>query len=437
MQTVEISSTRELRAFFAGLDADWLFRGQLHHYENAGASNIVSSFSRLGCSPPEMLKWHHYSSNILRGMLGSAASDLALCQALLQHYGWRSFYIDVSTDPAVAAWFGAYQYHEETIIDSCEDCNEMPVWLRRKFASYEEAEEGSGHLYAISRSRLPEGVEAIDLAQIGTWGTRSRYSVQSAWLIGPLSRAPLPPETIGYHLIADRDILREYATQEGFQTTESMFPPPEEDAALATLLRLPWKIIPTDGPEFIPAFRRTIEFPEYHRSYRRILSPSLALYKGTSVATLPRAPEGPDDIHVVAIPELAMFGHPPQASLDRFPHIQRLLPRHAVVVFEIDNLILRGELEGQALYCKGMSLAVHDQGLIEVSEQWVEHPGMTLTCGGACRGWFYEISEDGIWARHHHQDECLCGNEEIHIELFQRLHGIEEYLANPQDFPDL
>jgi hypothetical protein len=102
METVECNTEDELAVFFDSLPPGVLLRGQTKEYFRVdGGPDIRTSFDRHGCVPARMLKWWHYSRAILstyvKGFDG--LTDLATDQAILQHYGWRSFFLDATTAP--------------------------------------------------------------------------------------------------------------------------------------------------------------------------------------------------------------------------------------------------------------------------------------------------------------------------------------------------
>ncbi len=55
--------------------------------------------------------------------------------------GGVSFYVDCSSSSAVSSWFASHIYREETKIEMSEDCDEEPVLLYKRLASY-DFEEG-------------------------------------------------------------------------------------------------------------------------------------------------------------------------------------------------------------------------------------------------------------------------------------------------------
>ena len=154
-------------------------------------------------------------------------------------------------------------------MELCEDCDERPLLLRKKMASYDAA-EGVGHLYVLDRTAC-EKVGLISLAPIAIEGARTRPSVQSAHLLGPPRNAPLPAECFLAHIEADCPVFRALAAEAGLASTGSVFPPSTEDPILDALLSLAWIQIPgvANPAGAIPVFRRGIELPEYDNSFRR------------------------------------------------------------------------------------------------------------------------------------------------------------------------
>lgn len=121
METVSVNSLSELQAYLAQLPKDVLFRGQNSHYSVEGGPSVVTSFDRKGCIPSQMAKWARYASNVLDTYIGSVSDTKAFNQALLQHYGWRSFYVDCSACASVAAWFASHTFSQKNVIELCED----------------------------------------------------------------------------------------------------------------------------------------------------------------------------------------------------------------------------------------------------------------------------------------------------------------------------
>ena len=382
-----------------------------------------------------MVKWCRYAANVLDVFVGEALSSLTFTQALLQHYGWRSFYVDCSTSAAVAAWFASHVYSERQTIELCEDYEERAVMLVKRRAQYDFA-EGEGHLYIFDKALSEQRVGITDLADLRIEGARPRTEAQDAWLLGPLRNTEVPVECFVAHIIANRAILRDYAAEEGLIETERLFPSTREDPMLRALLGLPWKKI--DHPENtkelgILMFRRALDLPEYHDSFVKIAGPGAAFFLGARVADHGSIDGGKYGGIAVRVPEIAIFGTADEAPL-RFPKVSELLAEHRSVAFEIDDLVQHVNMRGKVLYQKGVVVTAHDPKLIELSELMVEHPGLDMTAAGMNKGWFYRVGDDGTWTREANSEECDCGNDGVHLRHISALHIVEAYLAEPERF---
>lgn len=433
MKQIVATSTTELRHALAELDNHALFRGQVSYYEKDGHPSVVTSFDRRGCIPSQMMKWCRYADNVLDVYLGAAGASLTYTQALLQHYGWRSFYVDCSAIAAVGAWFASHVYSERQTVELCEDCEERPVMLVKRMASYEFS-EGDGHLYVFDGAIAQRLVGVTDLGALKIEGARPRTEAQDAWLLGPLCNTEVPMECFVAHITASRAVLRDYAAEEGLTETDRLFPSTKDDPILRALLGLPWKKI--EHPENnigIPFFRRALELPEYHDGFVKIASRGTAFFHGAKVADRGSIDGGKYGGIVVPVPEVTIFGTADEAPL-RFPKVSELLAAHRGVAFEIDELIQHVNMRGMLIYQKGIVVTAHEPTLIELCELSVEHPGLDMTGAGQQSGWFYRVGDDGLWTHEAHPDQCPCGKDSVHLRHVSALHIVERYLAAPETF---
>lgn len=418
MKNIKVSTLNELEALIDEFGQDVLFRGQLTHYGEPGEPSIIASFDRQDCIPTETIKWSRYASKVLEVLIGEHVNDIGYVQALLQHYGWRSFYIDCSSSPAVSAWFASHKYTESPSIDMCEDCDENFLWERKKYVSY-VYEEGEGHLYVIDKSIANE-VGLIDLATLTIKASHPRTEAQKAWLLGPTMGKAVPKNCFIAQITASRAIFRDYAALHGLTKTDSLFPPVSKDPILKALLDLPWREIESlRDPEFpVPVFKRALEIPEYQDSFKKIASPDTAFYQGgkiseifMSIDTVKGELTGGK---VVSAPGVIIFGTAPAETPMRFPKIEKMIEGKTYLAFEIDEIIKHPGMGHNVVYQKGIGIINHAQDLFEVCELVVMHPGLEMTNAGLCPGWYYRRQPSGLWVREHNANECDCKNDSIH-----------------------
>ena len=434
MQTLLIDSVDELKKALDSLPRGCLFRGQVNHYSTKVGPSVQTSFDREGCIPRQMLRWSRYADNVLNVFHPDLDAGIGFNQAILQHYGWQSFYIDCTSDPAVATWFASHRRSESRYGELCEDYEERPVLLQKRRAEY-AFEDGEGHLYVFDQPVLAESVGAIDLSALKIGSAKSRTLVQKAWLAGPLRKKVVPPECFAAHITAPRAVFKQFSEQNGFVGTQSLFPSVDDDPILAALLGLPWKSVTTAGVNPIPIFRRSLDLPEYEGSFVKISPSRVAFFEGKRIADTVKTIDGAKDgAEVFVVPEIVMFGTADDRTPMRFPEVEKLLDKYQCVAFEMDELIQHANMGRMVLYQKGIGVWAHEKDFVEVMELMVEHPGLDLTKAGFLRGWYYRIGKDGTWTREHHGAECDCGKEWPHKRHMSALNIAEAYLRNPRDF---
>lgn len=416
MKEVFLRTALEIRAHLSSIGEGCLFRGQTqHHVHERGRVGVSTSFARRGCVPFLMQKWGYYANHILRALTGSPDIDFDLVfpQAVLQHYGWRSFFIDASADPGVAAWFASNHFAKQVIVSMCDDCFGEPLLLGQERASYLPS-DGDGHLYILSKESLDRAhVRSFDLTHLGAMGCRPRFHAQRAWMIGPL-RGQLPPACVAEHIAAPTNALREFAASNGYTYTADLFPPREEDPILRLLLSVPWIQLKSSGvPEaFVPG----LMLPEYDFRTTKCASESTAFFRQFWVAEN----RGPRDsllgeASFYRLPEAVFYAKMPDDFARSLHHISMLLRRHGVVIVEADGIMRPpGHLE-EITYDKGVCLKLCNSDVVELSALTLDHPGTVVAGTGIDRGWYYQIDANNAWSRISHADECPCNNGLRHL----------------------
>lgn len=435
MEQLRINSLHELEQVINKFGKDVLFRGQLQHYGQQGDPSVIASFDRNICVPSETVKWIRYASKVLEVIIGDHVNDFGYVQALLQHYGWRSFYVDCSSCPAVSSWFASHKYTETLGIDMCEDCCENFLWERKKFAQY-NFEDGDGHLYVIDKSAASK-VGLVDLATLTIEGFSPRTEAQKAWLLGPTIGKPIPRDCFVAHITGSRSIFREYAMLQGLTDTDYLFPPATRDPILKALLELPWREIESiRDPKFpVPVFKRALELPEYQKSFEKIASPATAFYQGGKISEMFNSIETRygrlTSGEVISVPGLIVFGTADTRNPLYFPKLERLIEGKSFLAFEIDEIVKHFSMGYNTIYQKGIGVIAHEPDLFEICELMVRHPGLEMTSPVFSPGWFYRRKSNGLWEREYNEKECDCGNENIHKGHVSALIIAEDFLSAP------
>ena len=416
IRTVECETIDALAAFFAELPPSSLFRGQTREYfRRNGGPDLRTTFARLGCVPDRMLKWWHYSRTILARHVKAfdPANDLATDQAILQHYGWRSFFLDATADPMVACWFASHGFGSQRSIDMIEDCFEDPVFIVRERAQYTQATTNTGCVYVIGRKALrAHGLQAVDLVEITTAEGRPRYLAQSAFMIGEL-RERLPDDCIFARVRAPTAVFQEFASQSPDVTEELLFPGPDKDPVLETLLSVPWvKRNDVDGVGNIDFFERGLQLPEYNaQPIRRTLPQTAYCHRfWIADAKIERTQLAGTAFYLTS--ESLYHGTAPTTRL--FPQISALLGQQPALAVEIDGLVRHPYDIRSSQYGKGIYIERSDDGMILVTELVVEHPGRRPAGFGITRGRYYRAVEDKEWIATEHPEQCDCGHPALH-----------------------
>lgn len=428
MQEVVIDNIEQLKMLIDQYGDGYLFRGQTGHFFNEKKQiSVPTSFQRHGCIPPLMFKWTHYSKALIRAFGGGVYHDLdfGVSQAILQHYGWRSFFIDLSKDAHIACWFAANKYSENKKIHMCEDYEESPVWLVHKEASYSQT-EGCGHLYVIdTKYFLDNNIKIHDLTKLAGGEGKLRFQAQSACLVEGVDGF-LPQDSIVAHLTISHNILVKYFETKGITSTLDVFPDRSSDYILKSLLDLPWNEDQSDDDLPIPVYRRSLEIPEYDSTFVKHLPPSVTLFSPFWISEKRLNEDSAfSNIPFYKISEQAYFAN----TNEQFDltEVNKVLIARDGLAIELDGLIKIPELGDSFEYEKGIFVEKVENDIFSVSALVVEHPGHKLSGVGTNQGWLYKVT-DGIWKRTIHDDQCPCNNDLRHELQFSLLRLLNEYL---------
>jgi hypothetical protein len=426
MDLLHANTVAELEQHLASFGDGYLFRGQTKAYNEADGSPVLnSSFARMGCVPPLMLKWSFYIRELLRrGGFDIDRHDAQhFNQGLLQHYGWRSFFVDLSASNAVAAWFASHIFHAKRGWDLCENSFEEPVMLGVRRAHY-SSHEGTGNLYVLSKGRLEQnGHTLISLVDDLNTDSPTRYEAQRAWLASIfLEKRRLEPGAIAAKVTAPAEVFREFAASAGIASTNDLFPGPDKDKMLEQLLNLPR--IKLDVPEApLPFFLRSLEIPEYQDSFVKHLPPTVVLASPLWVSD---TVQKPDDNLWLRVEEDTFYGF---AEIDKpMPRLCAYFRENPVTHIETDGLICFPVVDGSRTYEKGIVVRGTGDGRFEVGSLTVDYSSDRLTAIGGSLGYTYALDEDRF-VHSPDKDDCPCGDSDKHRTHLRALAVLEDKLG--------
>jgi hypothetical protein len=119
----------------------------------------VTSSSVPGCIPWLTANWGVCAERIVSEFRESK-SNVVETQAIMQHYGYRSFIIDVTSDPAVALWFALHQFKSEKLPFFIKDELRSAVF---QWSYYVPSSTGYVYLLKVPKS---SDIAYVNLAQI-------------------------------------------------------------------------------------------------------------------------------------------------------------------------------------------------------------------------------------------------------------------------------
>lgn len=427
MQSLHAHSVEDLEEYLKQFGSDFLFRGQTSAYfADDGLPNLNSSFVRKGCMPPLMLKWITFTEELLRrgGFDISQPAAMHFTQGLLQHYGWRSFFVDLTASPQVAAWFASHTLNSRFNWQFCENSFEEPVMLGVQSAHYDD-HNGQGVLYVLSKSSLQHaGHELVSLVDDLTADTPTRFQVQQAWLASIFrTQRRLDPGTIVATITAPGNLFRSFAEAAGFAATNDLFPPPETDKILSNLLGLPRIEVPAQGFQ-TRFYVRSLDIPEYQNSFCKHLPPTTALYSPHWISDSIAGAENELWLHV---PESIFYSH---TNFDiPMPRLCKYLDVSEVLNIESQGLICLPTPEGSLCYEKGISLRRKPDGTIEVCAISIDCVSSRISGCGVSFGYSYELV-DGHLVRRPGPTDCNCGDPYRHQLHLRSMAVLEHELGS-------
>ncbi|MES2825680.1 MAG: FRG domain-containing protein [Pseudomonadota bacterium] len=416
-----IKSLKDLRAIAAKYSSGYIFRGQTKQYVSKdGELSINASFDPKDWIPPLMQKWNLYCEEILLHLKDQDdEGDVGLTesQAILQHYGWRSSFIDFSRELDVACWFAANECLSELEQALVEDWQEVGLMTCHRTAAYRE-HTGYGYLYIVDSSMLAGiniGIEEFERFRFSDLD--SRIERQSVAMVGPLSS--LSMSVVVDVLEVPIKVLRDYSSH---LSQQLLFPNRNEDCFYKMLLAAPFTRSQQPEPSFggFDRYEREIEILEYDYTFNKRPAKNTAFYNPQYFID----PQKPDAGVVVRVPD--SFLHHAKVDLpNSIDNVLKLFGESKTITIETKGILSSPIHHDRSIFLKGVVIQRVSNETICVSGLMIDHPGLTYAAIAAGRGWHYTLV-NGNCIQEKSEFDCRCNNKRKHnlqFSLLQKLQG--------------
>lgn len=284
---VDIKDFNEWKTFVDNIldkhsERKFVFRGQTKNYafvpSMKRATNDFEHFDMpLTTFQWEILIWKTLKELGIQGKLSSEKYRF-IGMALLQHYGYRSWFIDVTKTPEIALWFALNKHLKETTFFLRQDNPEFHPLMHVPTSYYVPADTSEGYFCIIDVTDSANVY--VDLTQ-SIPKMAARVSAQDAGALFEQDNRRLD-DLIFARIRLGQGILRH--TFSGRYTYDRLFPSPKEDSFYRYLLTLPY-FVPTNyltkhmAPAFpvlaVPFYRHSIsEVFDYRPTIKILTVPS-------------------------------------------------------------------------------------------------------------------------------------------------------------------
>lgn len=173
--------------------------------------------------------------NTIVNRLTDNNSSLKYNQAILQHYGFPTFYLDLTSSPLIASWFACYKYK----------ALEPTMWIGNTFrfqdeTTYTKIEDGIGYLIVFEIPNYKQMIDNNELFDISHESLFIRPEKQEAYLmLDQPPRLPNPNKFIKKIIKIDRQVFK------STKSLKELFPHPNIDKGYAGLLDVPYVQLPS------------------------------------------------------------------------------------------------------------------------------------------------------------------------------------------------
>lgn len=413
----------------------YIFRGQTSNYStNEYDHSFLTSFERIRCNPAYQFKWSYYSRIFLEtiqkhNLIPEMNSNMKqkYVQALLQHYGWRSNFIDLSYNPYVSLFFAGYSYKDKSVFHMTEDCYEKGVLEHKKEATYIESKHEFGYLYIIDREKVMEinPTSLVDLA-IGLIDEKLRPVRQRGLLLENCEGSLNDIMCVSMVSVLEipSNMIHSVCGAEGI-TTNLLFPNNGEDAIYQFLLSLPRKVFENNEEDFFDIYLKPIQIPEYNIQYEKFQVPSIAYYKPFWIKEILGKLEGArieefksrvlSSIDYRCNDDISFHVEMPEDFVPEYSEMLKVLEKQPRVLIEYNNLFSYG-IEENSEYQKGFFVELLGD-MIAIEEIGVEYSGTEFNGIVGYLPRYYKVNDDNHLISHRIEGDCPCNDEARHSHL--------------------
>ncbi len=197
--------------------------------------------------------------------------------AILQHYGLKSWFIDITTNIEVAIWFSKMKFYQEQVLIKNTACHKEDGSLSSKpldhsvstlpITSYKQSEESFGWVYIIGVDTIEAEKYILDLnVQVDSLRIKRQYG---AGLFDP----EFDNIDLNSFVVAKLKVSTKIGINPNFNTRH-LFPSWEEDEVYKSLLNVPHIINESDLKDHMSKSFDLIDIPIYTEDEKEIFSVS-------------------------------------------------------------------------------------------------------------------------------------------------------------------
>lgn len=432
----EVNRIEELDQIIASYEGkNYIFRGQTKNYSTEEFQySFQTSFDRVECIPSISFRWTYYCNNVMKSLIQMRLVDDIVdskrseyVEALMQHYGWRSRFIDLSSKSIVSLFFAGHMFRQKRVLHATEDCFEDFVIESKQEAEYVKSSNEYGYLYVFDREIILNNGRGnlIDLTN-GIFDENIRPVRQSGLLLenrnNQLNNAL--NESIVEVLKIKTSTIQEVCENNNI-TIEYLFPSNDIDDIYNMLLSLPRKEIFKNDGDRTGFFLKQFEIPEYRIKYEKFQVPSIAYYSSFWIL---------DELENFGITE----GHKLYNEFDNALYLKcksdisfhvtttlkselecryliQEIKKYECIVIEYDNLF-KYHVVDDNVYQKGFVIR-RNGDIISIEELGVEYSGKTLQ---GLIGMFprcFKIVNEKLVRSIRIEGDCPCNDDYRHFHL--------------------